>query len=178
MSTEQGLLRRRGKLEPLADVEDRNLQQIGQEQLFIPVYVSPCKTKVSNDPFQIDLQDFLDEVSRCNETSYRCPRDRANDLAGATNSTLLPLLELMIKFDFEVWVKEGSDIEATLKDLEGVYLEHIAALTGLLSCSQIAIVRGDTGNRRLQSLLTEQEQEALYGIASKPDDEPDPYHSK
>ena len=159
----EGLLRRRGVLSPLAANAERGLEDA---DLFSTLYISPCQVQISNDPFTtVAFQDLVP----CNATSYECPNARENVTATS---------ELKVSYDFELRYKTNSDLDTSLAALEGSQLQHEASLTGLLDCGAFSFTRSGS-SRKLQSaeLLSSSEKAALVAISSEPKDFPDPDHS-
>jgi len=147
------------------------------DELFGTIYISPCQKKISNDPFED--ADPLEDLSPCNRTSYECPKE-TTEISEITDGkiVLTKPLELVINFDFEMHYDEDADLDETMNDLEGSYLQHLAALTGMLNCEITSAEVRNSGNRRLKAFLTEEEQDALIGITSDPEDTPDPLNSE
>jgi len=144
------------------------------DELFSSIFISPCTKKISNDPFED--ADPLEDISPCNRTSYECPREMIQ-VSPTTGEEIEPL-ELVIDFDFEIHYDEDVDLVETVNDLEGAYLQHLAALTGLLNCDSVSAEVRNKGNRKLQSLFTQAEEDALIAIKSDPADTPDPIYSE
>ena len=159
----EGLLRRRGILEPLAADSNRVLEE---SNVFSTLYISPCQVEISNDPYtSIPYEDLVP----CNLTYYVCPSS-SNDVAATTN--------ISVSYDFELRYKTGADLNITLTALEGSQLQHAASMTGLLECGAFTVT--ESGSLRMlqtQDLLTTSEQDALVAISSDPRDAPDPEQS-
>jgi hypothetical protein len=159
----EGLLRRRGILAPLAADADRVLEE---SNVFSTLYISPCQVEISNDPFNsIPYEDLVP----CNLTSYECPTARDGVAATANIS---------VSYDFELRFKTGSDLDITLAALEGSQLQHAASMTGLLECGAFSVTQsGSVRNLQTEDLLTTSEKDSLVAISSDPQDTTDPEHS-
>ena len=159
----EGLLRRRGILEPLAANADQDLDD---RSLFSTLYISPCQVQISNDPFNtVSYEDLVP----CNLTLYECP-DARDGVKSTANIT--------VSYDFELRYKTNSDLETSLAALEGSQLQHAASLTGLLDCGAFSFSRsGSVRNLQTLDLLSSTEKDALIAVSSDPKDAPDPDHS-
>lgn len=161
METES-LLRRRGNLEPLVEPQERELEDI---EPFTSVYISPCQTQISNDPYK--NTSFADMVP-CNRTTFECPNALAN-VRSTSNFT--------VSYDFELYLKTGIDLESALVALEGYQLQHAAYFMGLLDCGAVSFGRsGSFRKLNSQELLSTSQKAALIAISSDPRDIPDPDH--
>jgi hypothetical protein len=157
-----GLLRRRGNLEPLVAPQGRELDDI---EPFTSVYISPCQTQISNDPYK--NTSYADMVP-CNRTTFECPSALTN-VSSTTNVTVL--------YDFEIYYKTGLDLETALVALEGYQLQHAAYFMGLLDCGAVSFGRsGSIRTLKSQELLSSSEKAAIVAISSDPRDIPDPDH--
>jgi len=148
------------------------------EALFGTIYISPCEKKISNDPFED--ADLLEDLAPCDRTIYECPRElpQISEVTGEVEEFREPT-EFIIKFDYEMHYDEDADLSKTMSGLEGSYLNHLAASTGLLDCEVTsAEIRNRGNNRRLKSTLSPDQLAALLAIRTDPEDEPDPANSK
>jgi hypothetical protein len=161
-------LRRRSELGPI--IPFRELEARNETDPFLVLHVSPCKTRVSNDPLH-PTSDMMGATS-CNITSYDCVQERG--LSGnGTNTT--EISTMVISYQYELWIRSGAYFNSTLETLEESMLEHTAAITGLAACATSEVVIASisrqypTGNRRMQTFTTEQ-MNMFVGIQSTPTD--------
>lgn len=163
-------LRRRGELNPI--IPFRELEAGNETDPFLVLHVSPCKTRVSNDPLN-PTDDRMGSAS-CNITSYDCLEERGLT-ANATNTTHVSTM--VISFQYELWIRSGANFNSTLETLEGSMLQHTAAVTGLAACATSEVVIAsisrqnptNTDNRRMQT-FSELQMDIFAGAQSTPMD--------
>jgi hypothetical protein len=176
-------------LEPLLvveqDNEDHRKLQVNNDDESLPfdIYESPCALYASNDVFSpTDVEDF----GLCNTTFYGgCSQfdDLAELEAAATSNPTEPSLyyRLDVTFDYELYHRVGSNETKTLKFLEGVMLDHLAAVLGVKGCNTTIPVNS-TSNRQRQLQryhpFSQAELEHFVAITSEPLDYYDPDYGK
>jgi hypothetical protein len=166
--------------------EDHRKLQVNNDDESIPfdIYESPCALYASNDVFSpTDVEDF----GFCNTTFYGgcSPFDDLADLeaAAASNPTTETSMyyRLDVKFDYELYHRVGSNETKTLKFLEGVMLDHLAAVLGVKGCNTTIPVNS-TSNRQRQLQryhpFSQSELEHFVAITSEPLDYYDPDFGK
>ena len=151
--------------------------------LFTLVKISPCQTFVSNDPTEGE------NVKRtpCNITSFSC-YDVADDTSstGATAATTTGLSRVSVDFDYELWLTESANINATIVELESSMLQHLAKVFNLLDCPFVS-TSGSTattrtaaggGRGRHLQIFGDELADLFVGVDSTPVDMPDEDQSK
>lgn len=179
-------------LEPLLvwekDDEDPRQLQVKNDDESIPfdIYESPCALYASNDKFSpTDVEAF----GQCNTTFYGgcSPFDDLAELEGAaaSNTTTAPSLyyRLDVKFDYELYRRVGSNETKTLKFLEAVMIDHLAAVLGLKGCNTTITDNSNSNNNRQRQLqryhpFTKSELKNFVAITSEPLDYYDPDFGK
>jgi hypothetical protein len=149
-------LRRRGLLAPILPY--RELESENQTDPFTVLYISPCQTRISNDPLHA-TDDFQESSSvPCNVSSFECFAER-----GVTNETTVSTL--VVSYQYELWTNVGANFNQTVKGLESFMLRHLASITGLDTCSSSL----SSITREVQSFSAEQ-MYVFAGMESAPAD--------